>query len=160
MRTIFLIMIGLSSLSQAEFSRDNGVVTDSYTQLEWQDDYVDNGGDIKNATWRDAIDYCESLSLNGQGWRVPNINELSSLIDYSTTYPFLYRVFKNPSNDNRPGSFFSSDFWTSTTNANNTDDAWIVRTWSPSAAGYNLSGGQLFETKNNTNDIRCVRDKQ
>ena len=40
-------MIGLSSLSMAQtprFTKVNGVVTESKTTIEWQDDYSDNGG--------------------------------------------------------------------------------------------------------------------
>ena len=67
MRTILFILIGVSSLMAGNFTRNiGGVVTDSRTNLEWQDDYSDNGNSIKRATWQSAIDYCENLNLDGK----------------------------------------------------------------------------------------------
>jgi hypothetical protein len=57
MKKILMIVLGLSTVVMADFTKSNGVVTDSATSLQWQDDYSDNGGDIKTATWQDAINY-------------------------------------------------------------------------------------------------------
>ena len=105
MKIILLIMIGLSLL-RAEFSRDvnTNIVTDSTTNLWWQDD-----SEVKtnSKVWQDAIDYCESLSLAGYSdWRLPNINELSSLINDTRSYPAIHETFLNTS---------SSNYWSSTT---------------------------------------------
>ena len=64
MKTILLIMIGLSSLSMAQtprFTKANGVVTDNQTTLEWQDDYSDNEGNIKLTDWIVAIDDAKEI---------------------------------------------------------------------------------------------------
>jgi len=128
MRTILLIMIGLSSLSMAQevprFTKANGVVTDSKTTLEWQDDYSDNGNNIKSATWTDAIDYCESLSLNGQSdWRLPNKNELLSIVDYGTFNPAISSVFEMTPTSNQS---WLSYYWSSTAYARDPYRAWYV----------------------------------
>jgi len=148
MRQILLIIIGLSSLTVAQeapqFTKANGVVTDSKTTLEWQDDYSDNGGNIKSATWADAIDYCEALSLNGKDdWRLPNKNELLSIVDYGRYHPAISPVFENTISD--------GNYWMSTTYAVSTDDAWSIFFW------YGLTD---FGNKNDNNYVRCVRAGQ
>ena len=119
MRRILLIMIGASLLLHASFSRDSsGVVADSATGLAWQDDYSDNGGDIKRASWQDALVYCEELSLGGKSdWRLPNRNELFSIVDMSKYDPFISSVFTNVTSD---------DYWSSTTFAPDSSYAWYV----------------------------------
>ena len=59
---------------------ENGdeMISDSGTNLFWQKDPV------KKATWKEALDYCENLEYAGHyDWRLPNKNELLSLVDYS-----------------------------------------------------------------------------
>ena len=59
---------------------ENGqeMISDSSTNLFWQKEPV------KKATWKEALDYCESLEYAGHSdWRLPNRNELLSLVDYS-----------------------------------------------------------------------------
>ena len=145
MRAILLILIGLSSLLNSlnipEFTKQNGVVTDSVTQLEWQDDYSDNGGDIKETAWKNAIVYCESLTLNGQSdWRLPNINELSSLVDDGKYNPSINSIFELTS---------SNYYWSATTVANSSNDAWIVNFDSGSVYYDSLKGYNYY--------VRCVR---
>ena len=139
-------MIGLSSLSMAQeaprFTKANGVVTDSKTTLEWQDDYSDNDG-IKSTTWTDAIDYCERLTLNGQSdWRLPNKKELLSIVDYRTNRPAISSVFKKT---------ISDLYWSSTTCASNTNYAWFV--------GF-YDGKTDYYTKWDNLFVRCVRAGQ
>jgi hypothetical protein len=126
------------------FTRNaNGVVTDSRTNLEWQDDYSNNGGSIKNTTWRNAIDYCVNLNLDGNSdWRLPNLNELTSLVDDTTYSPAIDGVFQNTN---------SYPYWSSTTNAHNYDSAWIVNFGN----GYQYNGN-----KGTSNYVRCVRAGQ
>ena len=59
---------------------ENGqeMIFDSNTNLFWQKEPV------KKATWKEALKYCESLDYAGKSdWRLPNKNELLSLVDYS-----------------------------------------------------------------------------
>ena len=144
MKAILLILIGVSSIINAGgLNRSNGVVSDSATNLEWQDDYSDNGGTIKQTTWNDAISYCETLSLDGKNdWRLPNLNELTSLVDYTKYNPSIDAIFQNT---------YSLNFWSSTSRSNNNENAWIV---------YFYSGNQNSRNKSNSNYVRCVRAGQ
>ena len=118
MKKILLSTILLSAWIYADFSRINGVVSDSKTTLQWQDDYSDNSGSIKQANWTVAIDYCEALELGGQSdWRLPNLNELTSLVDDTKYNPSISNVFENSA---------SNYYWSSTSNANSSSTAWIV----------------------------------
>jgi hypothetical protein len=57
-------------------------------------------------TWREALFYCENLTLDGHDdWRLPNRNELQSIIDYSMFTPSIDAVFNAE----------SIYYWTSTT---------------------------------------------
>jgi len=144
MRIILLIMIGISSFCAAQeaprFTRADGVVTDNKTTLKWQDDYSDNGDKIKSGNWTDAIDYCEGLSLNNHNdWRLPNKKELLSIVDYDTSNPAISSVFKMTIHYN---------YWSSTTNASNTSNAW----------GVNFNNGDTNDNiKSNSYRVRCVR---
>jgi len=144
MRTILLIIIGVSSLMAGNFSRNaNGVVSDSRTNLEWQDNYSDNGNNIKQTTWQSAIDYCENLNLDGNSdWRLPNLNELTSLVDDTQYIPAIDGLFQNSS---------SNYYWSSTTVAGTNDSAWIV---------YFAYGIQRSDPKATNDYVRCVRAGQ
>jgi len=140
MKQILLLMIGLSTSLLADFSRSNGVVTDSKTGLQWQDDYSDNGGDIKYAKWTDAIAYCEDLTLGGHSdWRLPNKKELLSIVDYGKYNPSIDTVFTHTA---------SNYYWSSTTRAYYTDLAWIV---------YFHFGSTYYYPKSDDRYVRCVR---
>jgi len=136
MRAILLIMIW-SALLHAELTRDatTGIVSDSATGLQWQDDEV---GD--EATWEDAIDRCETLTLGGYNdWRLPNINELKSIIDRSKVDPAIKDGFENVS---------SCNYWSSTTSDEYRHGAWRVV----------FSDGRVyFYDKDSNYYVRCVR---
>ena len=139
MKKIFMILLLISNLIHANLSRNNGVISDSNTNLEWQDTYVNN---VKEAIWNDAINYCENLNLNNQNdWRLPNINELSSIVDTNKFSPTINIIFENTN---------SNYYWTSTT-YNYNKQAWVISF--TNGIFYNLD-----KTKNNY-PIRCVRTK-
>jgi len=90
-----ILVFGVVSLLHAEFVRDNSkeVVVDKSTNLMWQDD-----NDVKSITktWVEAINYCENLTLGGYtDWRLPNINELKSIVDYTKAEPAISSEFSN-----------------------------------------------------------------
>ena len=63
-----------------EENAENGTVFDHSTNLMWQKTSVPD----KN--WKEALAYCENLNYAGYGdWRLPNKNELITLLDYSQT---------------------------------------------------------------------------
>ena len=137
MRVILLIMIGLSVLN-AEISRDsNGIVTDTNTNLQWQDDAVGS-----MMSWEAAIAQCEGLELDGTGWRLPNINELKSIVDKSKVNPALVDGFVKTS---------SNRYWSSTTYELFKNHAWYVTFY---------SGYSDFYYKGYKYYVRCVRDGQ
>ncbi|AOP34834.1 hypothetical protein A0128_13845 [Leptospira tipperaryensis] len=57
--------------------------------------------------WNTALNYCNSLNLTGRTWRLPNVKELSSILDYGkTSFPIINTtLFPNTS-----GNYY----WTST----------------------------------------------
>jgi len=69
----------------------NGIVSDSATGLQWQDNEV---GPM--TTWQGAIDRCEALTLGPHSdWRLPNNNELKSIIDRSKVNPAIKDGFSH-----------------------------------------------------------------
>jgi hypothetical protein len=148
-KKILLVLIGVSVLSLADMSRDAvGIVTDSATGLQWQDDYSDNGDVIKRANWKDAIGYCNELSLGGHNdWRLPNINELLSIVDYTKYNPAIDDSFQNVT----PNRW--KNYWSSTTIVNYPSHAWDV----DFRNGYNSFNDK---SASYTSVVRCVRSGQ
>jgi len=57
----------------------DGTLSDLATGLIWTQN--DNGSGV---LWDEALNYCQSLSLGGvDDWRLPNIKELHSIVDYN-----------------------------------------------------------------------------
>ena len=134
------LILGLSVNVFADFTKSNGVVTDTKTSLQWQDDYSDNGDNVKQTTWTSAIDYCEALSLGGHSdWRLPNKKELLSIVDYSSYNPSINTTFDHTT---------SSYYWSSSTDANDASHAWFVNFY------YGYTG---YGAKSNSGYVRCVR---
>ena len=142
MKQILLILIGLSITIQADdFSRDDStnIVTDSLTNLQWQDD-IAVSDDNNKKSWQNAIDYCEALELGGKDdWRLPNYTELKSIVDRDSSNPAIYSSFQNVASDY---------YWSSTTNASYGSYAWVV---------YFYYGNDGYYDKSNSNFVRCVR---
>jgi len=119
----------------ASFTRVGDVVKDNNTGLEWEDTEV-----VYEGKWLEAIHYCENLKLNKGGWRLPNINELKSIIDYSRWKPSIHPIFKNAVVD---------QYWSSTTSPIYTDYANLINFW---------RGGREHADKNYYDySTRCVR---
>lgn len=63
----------------------DGTVTDLNTGLMWQQ--TPSSSDF---TWQEAVNYCESLELNGyDDWRMPSCKELYSISDFNSGWPYL-----------------------------------------------------------------------
>lgn len=95
---------------------DNGdnTIIDSKTNLVWmkEDDGIERN-------WEDAKKYCEKneAKLPGTGWRLPTIEELFSIIDFSRHHPAIDPVFTKTKSDY---------YWSSTPYANFSGYAWVV----------------------------------
>lgn len=146
MRVILLIMIGLSLL-QAELTRDaaTGIVSDSTTGLMWQDNEI---GTTTN--WQGAIDRCEELELGDYSdWRLPNVNELKSILDRSKVDPAIKDGFEHTS---------SSNYWSSTTTLGNPTPLFIDLRYAFQCGFLHGSVGFYLKHLAEYNaSVRCVR---
>jgi Protein of unknown function (DUF1566) len=88
----------------------DGTVTDNCTGLMWMKQQVDLDGDgrVDHFGFFDALAYCENLSFAGHDdWRLPNVRELESIVDYGRSRPCIDPIFS------AVDYYF---FWSSTTN--------------------------------------------
>ena len=126
------------SIQKPGFVRSSGhTVTDTEKGLMWQDDK-----DAKRVkkNWSDAIDYCENLTLaNHSDWRLPNYNELESMVEYGRNKPAVNQIFHNKRNNH---------YWSSTTSVHYTNTAWGIYFGNGCCYWYNKSGKHY---------VRCVR---
>jgi hypothetical protein len=106
----------------------DGTVTDNLTGLMWLKD----GGCIKKKRWTDSLNAiadfnnnpanytCLNYTATYSDWRLPNVNELASLIHYgdSDSATWLNSEGFADVNDSR--------YWSSTTHQVNSSHAWLV----------------------------------
>lgn len=145
MKNILKILILLSLCLNVSFGldlvRSGNIVHDYSTKLQWVDD--DN---VKTSrkSWEHAKTYCKNLVLDGRyDWRLPNKNELITLIDFNKSDPvFKEDVFKNMT---------SNYYWSSVPNAALSDYAWFI----------SFDTGLIGYTKKiNLEYVRCVRTSE
>ncbi len=111
----------------------NGTVTDNLTSLIW----LKNASCLCAQTWSGALTAANTLANNSCSltdgssagdWRLPNLNELESLVDASRYWPPL------PSGHPFGATVQSLNYWSSTIYAANTSQAWYV----------SMDGGAVF----------------
>jgi len=126
------------------------MVQDNVTGLVWETKTDDGSIRDKDNTynWDDAqsvfIAALNSQNFGGYlDWRLPNVNELHSIVDYSTYDPSIKTTFS-------PNTV-SSYYWSSTTNASDPYGAWDV---------YFGSGAMYFGPKSYLYYVRAVRSGQ
>jgi Protein of unknown function (DUF1566) len=128
----------------------NGTVTDNKTQLMWKQ--CPEGlsgaacavGTAQALTWKGALDNSAATSFAGfSDWRVPNIKELTSIVERRCYNPSINEtVFPNsPSNL----------FWSSSVSAGSPDFAWYV---------FFSLGYDNYNFKVNNYYVRLVRSGQ
>jgi len=87
----------------------DGTITDNATSLMWVKDGTGAGanGGLSNG-WEAQIDFIEALTFaDFSDWRMPNLKELISIVDYGQTSPAINTTyFTNTS--------LNDDYWTST----------------------------------------------
>lgn len=95
----------------------DGTITDNATGLIWVANPA-SAGVGGTYTWDNAIAACKNLKFAGySNWRLPNIKELVSIVDYGAHNPTINTAY------------FTSQsllFWSSTTSACYTSGAWLI----------------------------------
>ena len=113
---IYLVVPNIlwSAIRKAErFNKNKDLVYDRKTELTWQ-----SNPSSQKFNWSDAQNYCNNLNYGGHNdWRLPNIYELKSLVDY-TKNPAIATTLININNTNY--------YWSSSKNINNSSGAWGV----------------------------------
>jgi len=115
---------------------NNFTVTDLATGLTWQ-----QGDDSGGETWEYAHLYCLNLKLgNKSDWRLPNVKELASIVDYRQRFPAIGEVMSTLGVD--------TSYWSETVYHSDNSKAWRIAISSGSAGPVN---------KTNSYQVRCVR---
>ena len=120
----------------SEINHDT-IVIDSVTGLQWQKTDIE-----QRLPWDKAFNECKNLNYAGYtDWRLPNKNELLSLVNYEKPEkPYSY--FPDMPRD--------GSFWSSSTSTSSTERAWLVHF----GDGFML----VHSKKNGSNYLLCVRD--
>ncbi len=135
---------------EGRFVVDGQVITDNCTGLMWQ--RTPQGGTM---SWIDALVFARDLTLAGfSDWRLPNVNELLSIVDYGRYPDFnvppkaINPVFDIPVGDD-VSAIDPTFFWSSTSYvATPQSEAWRVNF---------ARGGLELRSKNYSSAVRAVR---
>ena len=108
---------------------NDNTVTDLGSGLTWQQQGASQNQVLPQAN---AVSYCNDLNLaNHNDWRLPNVKELASIVNYQITTPALYTdLFEKDILSN----LLPSNYWTTTVDANDSNDAWVIHTHSGKAS--------------------------
>ena len=147
--TISVIFLITSIIFAQEAPPDSvgEVFTDSRSGLTWQKCSLGQSSNstcsvtATTLTWSNAISYCDNLALrDGKIWRVPQINELKTLVDSTKTSEPTLNSANFPSNP-------IGNYWSSTSHPNGATTAFFV----------NFSNGSVGNaTKGNFYYVRCI----
>ncbi len=101
-------------------------VTDNLTGLMWVRIPIGSTG-----TWQNALTYANGLTLCGYtDWRLPNVNELESLVNAAEADSAAWLNNQNFIN------VLSNYYWASSTYAYNTPYVWSVNMWVGTVTAY------------------------
>ncbi len=148
-RSMYFRMVrGNTAYGNNNFTNNNdSTISDAATGLMWQQ--ADDGitGD-----WQNALSYAENLTLAGYtDWRLPNIKELNSIVDYTrspsaTNSPAIDPIFSTSTindPDGNPGHF--PYFWSSTTLQDGPNPT-VGAAYIPFGKAYGKMNGVLLDT--------------
>jgi len=138
------LAISLLNPNEKDFVRDDDkqVVIDKDRGLMWQDN-LDK--DSLKLTYQEAVNYCKMLKLGGYtDWRVPKIEELSTIIDISRYNPAIVDSFVNVGNDD------AKYMWSSTLRNHCCGDLMYTI--------YIRKGNISSWSKNKIHMVKCVRN--
>ena len=143
---IFMLMAGVVFAAPRFTDLGNGIIKDNLTNLFWQKCSAGQSGancatgSAGTYTWANAKTYCAGLVLGGKTWRLPERNELLTLVDYTRTNPAI-----------NTGVFpaMAANYWSNTVVAGVPSDSWFV---------YFNNGGSLSVNRYQTDAyrVRCV----
>lgn len=120
----------------------SNAVLDRETGLVWE-----KSPSTSTFPWENAQFHCNNLSTGGRkGWRLPTLQELASLVDPSVAPPGPTLPSGHPFQNVR-----SSGYWSATTVAGNTSNAWGVA-FDDGGVGFAFKSSSLF--------VWCVRGGQ
>jgi hypothetical protein len=118
----------------------NGTVNDTFTAIQWE-----QAVSASQMDWASAASYCGNRTTGGlTGWRVPNIVELQTLVDY--TISFLITV---PINALAFPVNTYNNVWSATAKAGDTENAWYT--------SFKSLGALIYDLMQVSYEIRCVR---
>lgn len=114
--SLFILTLSYAAFSVSRFTDNgDGTVKDNGTGLIWQKCSMGqtySGGTCSDEstatedTWKNTLAYCSGLTLAGRRWRLPNVNELKSLVDISKSVsPSIHRGFFP---NTKRGNYFTS----------------------------------------------------
>lgn len=134
---------GESAEPQLTRDDDKQTVSTLNSDLMWQDN------ESVQMNWEGALSYCNELSVGGYtDWRLPNKNELLSLVDYSETSPSINGIFQHiatPSYETAPYYY-----WTSSTYLGYTTRAWSI--------DFYRGEESIGSNKDSSYNVRCTRN--
>jgi len=134
---------------------EDGTVTDNLTGLIW----MKQANCFGQKNWYQALSDCNTLADGSCGisdgssagdWRLPNLREILSLIHYGVSLPTLSDTDGTGKwSEGDPFNGVISYYWSSTIDASNTENAWLVLFYF----------GDLFRHGKNSNYyFWCVHD--
>ena len=133
MRVILMITAALS-MAMAETT----MVKDPTTNLIWEDT---NHATEDKVTHNEATKYCASLKLGEvSGWRVPTLNELLTIVDYTRYEPAALKEFSHIE--------IGTMYWTSTPYLISKNQFWGIEF---------KDGATDSASKNYNRYVRCVK---
>lgn len=123
------ILAGTSWPHPRFMDNGDGTITDNLTGLMWLKDincypsgmsWTSALHMIDNLNYDHYQENCQEYTASYSDWRIPNINELQSLINDGVTdlRPWFAQI-------GFVRTFITGDYWTSTTYAESTDMAWV-----------------------------------
>ena len=126
-KTFYLLAVrGNTSYGINDFSEhESGIITDKASGLIWQ-----KKDSAYSMNFIDALGYCENLTLAGkEDWRLPNVKELQSIVDYSrapdtANSAAIDPLFDSREIQNEQGTKDYGNYWSSTTHINLKDGAY------------------------------------
>jgi hypothetical protein len=147
---------GVSSLPKHAFADNgDGTVRDMGTGLIWQkcsvgQNPIDCSNPAITRTWSQAFNDCAGLSLGAvnRTWRLPNVNELNSLVDRSRHPAIDTGVF--------PGISATSEYWSSTNGDAPPKAAYTINISDGGAGSPDGVVALVLSAASSARNVRCV----